>query len=58
VHQLVVIAEPLAVIRKRGDDGVGIVSGRTQPVEDASDLRVGEGDLAVVRVSGKPLLEW
>ena len=55
VHQLVVIAEALAVVREQDDDRVGLVSGGAEPVEHAPHLSVGEGDLAVVGMPRKAI---
>ena len=51
VRELAVIAEPFAVIAGHRHHGVLDLAGGAQPGQHARDLRVGEGDLAVVGVA-------
>ena len=50
MRELVVFAQTLAVIGKHHDDRVAIVSRGVETLEHPADLRIREGNLAVVRV--------
>jgi hypothetical protein len=57
VRQLAVVAEAFSMIGEHDDIDVLVAAGRAKRVEDAADLLVGEGDLAVVRTAGKTTAE-
>ena len=53
VRHLAVLSQRLAVVGEHGDHRIGLATGRAKPVEEAPELRVGEGDLAVVEPAGE-----
>ena len=51
LEPVVVLAQALAVVRDHDDEGVLELTGLTQAVEEATELRVEVADLSVVAVS-------
>src|ERR687888_1798021 len=55
--RLIVVSQALTVIGRRDHDRLVQQAERGKPVEDASELRVREGDLTVVGTAFEPLPE-